>query len=766
MKNILFLVLATIISLNSIAQVTNEGKPYSWKNLDDTETFQPKVLPSFDLEAVRAEDETNDRRFDSPWRFGYMHSVDYGFNEGQWTTLDNGDRIWRILISSPGALSVNVVFDDFFMPDGGKVYLYNNEKTDLLGAYTSTQNQDSGILGTWLVTGDLIWIEYYEPANVAGQGRLHVAKATHGYRNADTFSETRGLNDSGACNLDVDCPIGNDWQALKDLNKRSVGILLSGGSGFCTGALINNTGNDGTPYFLTANHCFSNPASWAFRFGWISPNPVCATNDNSTNGPTNLTISGATLRSRSAVSDFCLVEINSAIPTGWDRVWAGWDRTDDFPEFQVGIHHPSGDIMKVCRDDDPATKEVNAGAQTWEITGGSNGGWELGVTEPGSSGSPLFDENGRIIGQLFGGAAACSGTNDNGAFDYYGRFAVSWDTGSTSNTRLDDWLDPLGTNPDVLDSFPPLVVYSLDGGLGVSIPDLNCGNTEIEPTLTLTNYGTGPITEASIEWDLDGGSVTAINFTGNLAQNESETFSLGPLTVSIGQHEINASLLDVNTINDQNPTNDNASRTVDVVDIENYGTTQVHLELLTDDYAEETSWEFRSADGTVLYSDGPYQQGTDDNTLFNYDFDVVNGDCYFFEIFDAFGDGICCGFGNGSYTLETDTNDVIVNGGNFGSSEKTEIGITGDLGLNNLLAQNIVMFPNPVDDVLNIEIGANGLGDLEYTIVNMRGQTILTGVLTQNENTINMASMASGFYFVKVYDTESDASIINKLIKQ
>ena len=132
MKNILFLVLATIISLNSIAQVTNEGKPYSWKNLDDTETFQPKVLPSFDLEAVRAEDETNDRRFDSPWRFGYMHSVDYGFNEGQWTTLDNGDRIWRILISSPGALSVNVVFDDFFMPDGGKVYLYNNEKTDLL----------------------------------------------------------------------------------------------------------------------------------------------------------------------------------------------------------------------------------------------------------------------------------------------------------------------------------------------------------------------------------------------------------------------------------------------------------------------------------------------------------------------------------------------------------------------------------------------------------------------------------------------------------
>ncbi len=270
----LLLFLAIIFSANSVAQVTNEGKPYSWKTMDDTQTFQHNALPSFDLEAVLAEDEINDPLFDRPWRFGFMHSVDYGFDKGQWTTLENGDRIWRILISSPGALSLNVIFDDFFMPEGGEVYLYNNEKTDLLGAYTSIQNQESGILGTWLVKGDVLWIEYYEPANVAGQGRLHIAKATHGYRGMESFNVTRGLNDSGACNLDVDCPIGSDWQAYKDLNKRAAGILLSGGSGFCSGSLINNTANDGTPYFLTANHCYSNPAAWAFRFGWISPDPV------------------------------------------------------------------------------------------------------------------------------------------------------------------------------------------------------------------------------------------------------------------------------------------------------------------------------------------------------------------------------------------------------------------------------------------------------------------------------------------------------------
>ena len=58
-----------------------------------------------------------------------------------------------------------------------------------------------------------------------------------------------------------------------------------------------------------------------------------------------------------------------------------------------------------------------------------DGAWEDGVTEPGSSGSPSFDQNHRIIGQLYGGAAACSGSVNNGAYDYYGRMDVSWGVG-------------------------------------------------------------------------------------------------------------------------------------------------------------------------------------------------------------------------------------------------------------------------------------------------------------------------------------------------
>ncbi|NCT19326.1 MAG: T9SS type A sorting domain-containing protein, partial [Flavobacteriia bacterium] len=56
-----------------------------------------------------------------------------------------------------------------------------------------------------------------------------------------------------------------------------------------------------------------------------------------------------------------------------------------------------------------------------------------------------------IVGQLAGGAAACVGTNDNGQPDFYGRFATSWDFGTTNNTRLSNWLDPQSTGATSID---------------------------------------------------------------------------------------------------------------------------------------------------------------------------------------------------------------------------------------------------------------------------------------------------------------------------
>ncbi len=487
MKKITLLFLLFTIT-TTFGQVTNTGEPMSWK-FDQLSPVIPVQMEPIDLALLESEDAFNDQRRDIPWRFGKELPVNLSTeNSGVWDELENGDRIWRLNIISEGAKTLNFVFNDFYVPAGAKLYLYNDEKSDLLGAYTSSQNREDRQLGTWFVEGDNVWIEYYEPASQEGLGALQIAKVVHGYRSVSQSAAERDLNDSGDCNQDVDCTVGADFDSLKEVLKRSVALFILGGS-VCSGTLINNTDNDNAPYFLTASHCDNgNTGGWAFRFNWVSPDPSCGTTTNSTDGTFNQTASGATKLAQNQKSDFMLVNIDANLPTSWNLVWAGWNRsTTAVPDFTVGIHHPAGDIMKVCRDDQsPVRTAINfeiPNTFVWRVAD-----WDLGVTEGGSSGSALFDQNGRIVGQLAGGAAACSGTNDNGQPDFYGRMDTSWDFGTTNTTRLSNWLDPQGTgatSTDILSTpnfqfFGDLHVYPNPVSSTLYIENNNSSNLEYE----------------------------------------------------------------------------------------------------------------------------------------------------------------------------------------------------------------------------------------------------------------------------------------------
>lgn len=435
------------------SQITNSGKPHSWANNSNLPVTKINI-ETIDLNKVIAEDLINDKATAKPYRVGIAKDISFGFESGVWTELPNKDRFWRLNISSKDAIHLSVNFDDFYLPEGASLYLYNDSKTDLLGAYTSINNNKSNQLGSWFVNGDNLWIEYYEPFAVQGEGRIHLDKIIHGYRLGKKHqSKDLRLNESGNCNHDVDCPVGADFDPIKDEVKHSIAFLSMGNGYICSGSLINNANNDKTPYFLTANHCYSsgdNFALYSMRFNWItSGTPQCATYTNTTSGPTNFVMSGAVLRAKSLNSDFMLVELNNNIPSSWDIRFAGWDKSDTTPSFQVGIHHPSGDIMKVCRDNDSAIKTTTTGGvPIWVISGSSFGGgngWDIGVTEGGSSGSPLFDQTGKVIGQLWAGSAACSGLDDNGDIDYYGRLSRSWTGDNTNSSRLSNWLDPNNT---------------------------------------------------------------------------------------------------------------------------------------------------------------------------------------------------------------------------------------------------------------------------------------------------------------------------------
>jgi lysyl endopeptidase len=276
----------TMLQLN--AQISAGGTPVSFL-YPNVSLNQPEALkmPAFDLEALRAEDFDNDRKGDKPYRFGYEMEVSLNEqNAGVIDYLPNGDKLWRVALKSTDALTINLIFNRFVLPEGAQLFIYNKDHSEIIGAFTEFNNQSDGKLGTTLVSGDEIIVEYYEPSWVDFHGEVEIGTVIHGYRSiAQVLDEVeqRAFGSSGSCNINVNCASGASWAT----EKRSVGMMVSGG-GFCTGALLNNTNNNGTPYFMSANHCYSSGYStWVYWFNWEAAgctNPASSPAYNSVSG--------------------------------------------------------------------------------------------------------------------------------------------------------------------------------------------------------------------------------------------------------------------------------------------------------------------------------------------------------------------------------------------------------------------------------------------------------------------------------------------------
>jgi hypothetical protein len=438
-----FVTFLFLFPLISTAQISQPGIPPSFE-LKDLKSFVPvEQMPSVDVQALLEEDQIFDSIKDVPWRFGENISVGLNpNNSGVWELLPGNDRLWRLGVHSPGAYTINLTFDQYLLPPGAQLYVYSADRSFVIGAFTSLNNQEDGYFATTLVPGDSIFIEYFEPEGAAFPGELNLQTVTHAYR--DPMGVVKAFGDSGWCNLNVACPEAEGWE--EQIN--SVVMLVSGSNGFCTGVMINNTSNDATPFLLTANHCNPNPSTVVVWFNWQSE--TCT---NPSSSPPHDAMSGSLMRARHNTSDFYLLELNQPVPQEYNPFFAGWNRSleNAITETIIGIHHPRGDIKKFSYADggvQAASYLGNPGSGTthWRIV------WSGGTTtEPGSSGSPIFDAQGRILGQLHGGYAACG----NVLPDWYGRFGISWTGGGSPSNRLSDWLDPLGLNPDTWNGFDP-----------------------------------------------------------------------------------------------------------------------------------------------------------------------------------------------------------------------------------------------------------------------------------------------------------------------
>lgn len=393
-----------------------------------------------------------------PYRYGVVVNVaDLGYAEGRaqgglLERLPDGRLLWRAELHSPGARTMEVAFATLRLTPGAEVFVRSADSSVSRGPLRAGDALPDERYFSAFVPGDRLIIELAMTPAAAATTKVQVASLVHGYR--DIFGRDRSTK-SGSCNVDTACPLGNSWRDQID----SVGhytFQKDGSSAVCSGQLIANAAGDTTPNFLTANHCISSAAvASTVVVYWNFQSPTCRTPGSTASGtPLSNSIathtqSGAQMLATYAPSDFTLLRLNAAVPAASGPYWSGWDRSGGVPTYGVSIHHPAGDEKRISDTIQPLAlaaylEPPNSGSTHLRVAS-----WTNGTTEGGSSGSGLWDQNRRLVGQLHGGFAACG----NSLSDYYGRLSVSWNGGGTAATRLSSWLDPTGSGLTLRDGY-------------------------------------------------------------------------------------------------------------------------------------------------------------------------------------------------------------------------------------------------------------------------------------------------------------------------
>jgi len=440
------------IPFEAICQLSKGGFPIKIEKLKSgSYTSDLVVMPAFDTKSLKIQRDNSNQVHLKPFTFAHSFDVALNLNNsGVWynTTKVN---VWQLRIRSVGAYSLNLIFDQFKLPEYAKLFIINEQSGEIKGAYTSENNSESNVFAVEPIAGDELLLQYEEPVNVTFRGLLEVAKVAHDYIGI-VAKDHRPLGVSGSCNINVNCDLANGYENLRD----GVCRIIIDGTELCTGTMLNNTALDGAPYVLTAYHCFVingiNPTpsrmealaqTSVFLFNYESP--YCGSID----GDVSHSLSGSTLKSSLDSLDFSLVRLSSIPPDYFRPYLVGWNRKNTSPSSSICIHHPMGDIKKIAVDNNDA------------VTNGFNGNylangfwnifrWEYGVTEAGSSGGPLFDQNKLLIGSLTGGDLSCQISSlDKG--DYFSKFALAWNHRSESSKQLKAWLDPANTGVEKLD---------------------------------------------------------------------------------------------------------------------------------------------------------------------------------------------------------------------------------------------------------------------------------------------------------------------------
>ncbi|MHC1730725.1 MAG: PKD domain-containing protein [Bacteroidales bacterium] len=441
MKKILLIATVSLFAINLAAQVSEGGLPASYKPAGIKSSV---AVPSYNLSELDKDAlEKNETMNSLPLRYALLEDVQVDIRKnGKRTDMEDGSSYWQYRINSPAGKSVQVIFRKFLVPEGARLFLYNEGYSEIRGAFTDYNITENLMFVTGDFPGNHVIIEYYEPSDAPFEGEVIIGSVGQAY--IDILTPESGNTDRDGyigINCDEGIPLQNEKHSVcrYTFNDGTYSYL-------CSGALINNAGQSVRPYFLTAAHCISSAETAATIVAYFNYEGAACTSIVLT---PSQTISGSSLLTTGSHSDFTLLKFDRLVPLSYSPYYAGWDAGDAAPESSSSIHHPGGSTKKLALDYDPAG--INEIDLTWDGGGMSPSGthWAVvfdeGITSSGSSGAPLFDQNKRITGQLHGGSEV----------DYYGKLSYSWNHANSGYPSLQSFLDPDGTGVKQIDGYYP-----------------------------------------------------------------------------------------------------------------------------------------------------------------------------------------------------------------------------------------------------------------------------------------------------------------------
>ena len=521
LKGLIIFFLFNLLILNTYAQVSEGGIPYAFLNTQMSKhglEIPTYNLPFYSNDSLiqKVEEMKRDCPNCNKSYWGIKHDIKIDIiAKGEKVIADDKGVLWLYRISSAQAYGLQLYFERFKLPEGAKLFIYNETRTMVLGAFTSNNNREDMRLATQPIIGDSIILEYFEPNNSAFNGELCVSSVVHDFKGLLIQSGPYGT--AGICHVNVKCPQGNGWE--EETNSVALILIYDANTNLvstCSGNLINNTAQNGTPYFLTASHCAGSAGAneywnWVFLFNHESN--TCT----GTYGPTTHSISGATLKKIGVQNllinnDYLLLELNETPPSSYNACYAGWDLSSSTTTTSVtGIHHPAGDIKKITVDNSTPTltnlSGITLNYENYEVTDP-----DIGDFEPGSSGSALFDVNHRIIG-----IADYTSTPTPCVQKVVGffRFSVAY---KPIYGNFSQWLDPINTNPLTTNTFCPKSDLTIINH-SVSNPTTNPGGT-ISVCCAVNNQSNVPASPSVVSLHISSDAILTPAANGDIYVGE------------------------------------------------------------------------------------------------------------------------------------------------------------------------------------------------------------------------------------------------------